>query len=345
MKKTLLIAFAATTLFSCKKSKDNEPLYEKPAFVNQTSNTTQRLTGIQFLNEKVGFIAGLAGTILKTTNGGESWEKKPIGTVRNLQSVSFSDENTGWVSGATGTIFKTVDGGNYWAAQTVPTTQTLNGIKFLDGNRGWAVGAQGLVFRTTDGGENWVKQENIDTSGMRAGTVARTLAAGANVNANTGVITAQTLNFIYAQDANNLFIIGNAGHVFKSSDAGNSWKWQNSGNVNALYGIHFPTPTVAYLCGANGTMLKTDGFGNFENATAEANTRSFRGVYFSSNTAGWAIGEHGYIFHTNDGGKYWGNEVVFESIYIFYACAFPKPDLGYFIGNNGTILKVQDIRR
>lgn len=60
---------------------------------------------IQFLNELVGFVSlenFTAGAILKTTNGGLTWERKPINDPQgnaNLEGVGFADENLGWVGG------------------------------------------------------------------------------------------------------------------------------------------------------------------------------------------------------------------------------------------------------
>ena len=48
-----------------------------------------------------------AGTILKTTNGGENWFLQGSGIANYLQSVYFTDNQTGWAVGYYGTILKT----------------------------------------------------------------------------------------------------------------------------------------------------------------------------------------------------------------------------------------------
>ena len=44
------------------------------------------------------------GTILKTTNSGETWLRQTSGTKLDLYCVTFTDINTGTVVGKSGTI-------------------------------------------------------------------------------------------------------------------------------------------------------------------------------------------------------------------------------------------------
>ena len=58
-----------------------------------------------FADVKMGWIAGRDGIVLRTTDGGETWEEQKSGTTRNLYGVSFAPSGqTGWVVGDGGTI-------------------------------------------------------------------------------------------------------------------------------------------------------------------------------------------------------------------------------------------------
>lgn len=59
----------------------------------------------------LGWAVGVAGTIIKTTDGGTSWNEQTSGTTVFLESVYFVDIQTGWVVGSNGTILKTTTGG------------------------------------------------------------------------------------------------------------------------------------------------------------------------------------------------------------------------------------------
>ncbi len=50
-------------------------------------------------------------TILRTTNGGETWTQQTVVTQYLFTGVSFTDENNGTIVGENGTIFRTTNGG------------------------------------------------------------------------------------------------------------------------------------------------------------------------------------------------------------------------------------------
>src|SRR5258708_26081639 len=60
---------------------------------------------------------GDAGTIVRTTDGGQSWTLQSSGTTRDLRGVSFVDADTGTAVGFSGTILRTTDGGQTWTLQ------------------------------------------------------------------------------------------------------------------------------------------------------------------------------------------------------------------------------------
>ena len=125
------------------------------------------LMGIQMINETIGFIAGSENTILKTTDGGETWigssERARVGETRNnLENIWFVSPTTGWVIGSFGTLLHTADGGETWEKRDPGFDNNLFGIHFLDENTGWISGQEGLILHTTDGGATWNQQKAYD---------------------------------------------------------------------------------------------------------------------------------------------------------------------------------------
>ncbi len=100
---------------------------------------------------------GTSGTILRSSDGGETWTPQTSGTNRDLLAVSFVDGNTGTAVGEGGTIVRTTDGGETWTRQTSGTTNFLRAVSFVDANTGTAVGDQGIILHTTDGGDTWTR--------------------------------------------------------------------------------------------------------------------------------------------------------------------------------------------
>ena len=77
----------------------------------QESGTNEDLYDVSSTDANTATVVGDTGTILRTTNGGETWVAQDSGTTVGLRGVSFVDANTGTVVGGEGTILRTTDGG------------------------------------------------------------------------------------------------------------------------------------------------------------------------------------------------------------------------------------------
>ncbi len=69
------------------------------------------IIGVSFVSEDIGTVVGTNGTILRTTDGGESWIAQESGTDLTLWGVSFVDINNGTAVGDLGIILRTTNGG------------------------------------------------------------------------------------------------------------------------------------------------------------------------------------------------------------------------------------------
>ena len=174
------------------------------------------LMGIQMINETTGFIAGSENTILKTTDGGESWvgssERARVGETRNnLEGLWFVSETTGWIIGSFGTLLQTTDGGTNWTKQDPGFDNNLFGIYFVDENTGWISGQEGLILHTSDGGANWTQQktESIDD-----------------------------LHDIIFVDAMVGWAVGGYNTILHTSDGGKTWAASNIPGSANLKGVH-----------------------------------------------------------------------------------------------------------
>ncbi len=90
-------------------------------------------------------MVGLGGVILRTTNGGASWQTRPSGTTADLYDVQFTSPQHGAAVGK-GKILSTADGGETWQNQPVAFSGDLYAVHFAGGTEGWAVGQQGRIF-------------------------------------------------------------------------------------------------------------------------------------------------------------------------------------------------------
>jgi photosystem II stability/assembly factor-like uncharacterized protein len=68
-------------------------------WIQQNSGTSNGLYAVHFTNAKTGYIAGEAGIILKTTDGGITWTPQSSRSIFYLNSIYFLDSITGYIAG------------------------------------------------------------------------------------------------------------------------------------------------------------------------------------------------------------------------------------------------------
>ena len=125
------------------------------------------LLAVRFVNGNTGWAVGANGTVLGTTDGGESWRRQPSGTNKGLLCVRFLDDKTGWAVGDGGVIIKTTDGGSTWEKQSSGVTDCLFSIYAADKEHVCAAGNL-RVLNSADGGTTWACR---DLGTWAAGTV------------------------------------------------------------------------------------------------------------------------------------------------------------------------------
>ncbi|HCT51293.1 MAG TPA: hypothetical protein DF712_02430 [Balneola sp.] len=105
--------------------------------------------------------SGFSGIIIKTENGGDSWEELslPDDFPGILNDVEFIDESYGWVVSSFRTIYKTADGGDTWEKQNLKeSSDAIYSIDAIDYSHAVAVTSDGAILVTKDGGANWEEQ-------------------------------------------------------------------------------------------------------------------------------------------------------------------------------------------
>ncbi|MGZ4877457.1 MAG: WD40/YVTN/BNR-like repeat-containing protein [Candidatus Angelobacter sp.] len=89
----------------------------------QNSRTDVQLRGISAVSDKVAWASGAKGTVLRTVDGGETWETLVIvgAEALDFRDIQALDQNTAFVlsigPGDQSRIYKTADGGRIWQRQ------------------------------------------------------------------------------------------------------------------------------------------------------------------------------------------------------------------------------------
>ena len=231
------------------------------------------------------YIAGDKGTILKTTDGGQTMLKKGIvGSVDPYYAVYFKNASEGWVTGkTTGKIYHTTNGGDSWSTFTIPgfaATKSYRDFFFINDTVGYALGVGGKVAKTVDGGVTW----NL---------------TGDNIN------TAHSLFCTYWKTEQNGYAGSRSGLLYITNNGGVTWSSITVGGSSNIRDIWFRTPDNGVMVKENGEIWYTNTGGNTVGswiAATEGAISQVTGVMCDHNGVYWAAG---YSNETSQMGNSW----------------------------------------
>jgi photosystem II stability/assembly factor-like uncharacterized protein len=114
------------------------------------------LTDVWFSADgRIGVAVGIAGTLLRSTDGGASWAPVSAGFTTDLYGVGGAGDVVA-VAGDGGFVAVSHDQGATFARPALPTIPApLLGVAFASPERGYVVGMRGLVLATRDGGQHF----------------------------------------------------------------------------------------------------------------------------------------------------------------------------------------------
>ncbi|HEV8491494.1 MAG TPA: oxidoreductase, partial [Candidatus Angelobacter sp.] len=132
----------------------------------QNSGVDVQLRGISAIPEKVAWASGAKGTVLRTVDGGATWQRLEIvgAEALDFRDIQAFDQNTAFVlsigPGEQSRIYKTADGGKIWQRQFTNSDPKAfyDCFAFWDSTHGIAVSdsvdGKFPLIATTDG-MNW----------------------------------------------------------------------------------------------------------------------------------------------------------------------------------------------
>jgi photosystem II stability/assembly factor-like uncharacterized protein len=139
-----------------------------PRWTVQTSGVTARLRGISAVSERVAWASGATSTVLRTTDGGTTWQKLTVTSdTLDFRDIDALDAQTAYAlsigNGPASRIYKTTDAGATWTMQFKSDDQNvfLDAMSFWDANNGIVFGdsveGQLYILLTDNGGRTWTR--------------------------------------------------------------------------------------------------------------------------------------------------------------------------------------------
>jgi len=249
-----------------------------------------------------------------------------------LHAVFFLDQNRGWAVGSKGALLQTHDGGNTWSAHPSPTDDVVRDIFFIDDQNGWIVcevnayqlktveEPRAYLMKTIDGGERWkrieIKGFNIDSILVRA---------------------------VFSRK-NRGWTFGEAGQIYSTRDAGETWVPLRSPTRHLLLGGIFVDDDRGWLVGAGATIIQTSDGGDtwYQSPLPQVEqTVRFNATSFVDNRRGWAVGSGGNVYRTANGGRTWERQASTVDVDLFDV-KFVNEREGWAVGAEGTIIHTVD---
>ncbi|MBN4081035.1 hypothetical protein JYT44_01585 [Caldithrix abyssi] len=303
--------------------------------------------GLNVVNKKVVWVSGTSGTVLRTVNGGKTWEDVSIPDLKNtdFRDIHGFDSRSAIAMGiaSPARFFKTIDGGKTWRQIYLNNRKGVffDGMAFWDNKRGMAfsdpVDGHHLIIRTEDGGESWqeVPSANIpEKLDLEFGFAA----------SGTGIP-------LINRDLVWIGMGGEKSRVFRSENGGKDWSVFETpvihgGQTTGIYSLTFKNRRVGIAVGgdyknleAKNTMAYTmDGGKTW--SLPETQTHQYREcVTHFKGKIFFAVGPTG-IDMTTDNGKNW--TFINADIKDLSAIDFAKgSNVGFSVGKRGQIFKIK----
>jgi photosystem II stability/assembly factor-like uncharacterized protein len=215
-------------------------------------------------------------TILKTTNGGDSWEIKKNEQGKTLNSVYFYNQSDGLAVGIQGIVYKTINNGDTWEQVHIngtAGTRNYRSVFFINNQIGFIAGGEDVndtiqtLLKTTDGGSTW--EIVFDRHGNQLNAIMF-------VNENAG------------------YAAGNNGTLLQTNDGGTTWEEvilpQNDYSRHLL-SIHFMNLDYGYVTGTGGVCYR---YYNAQGHTPTAITNTASDFHSGNITLNGSVNANGY---------------------------------------------------
>ncbi len=342
-------------------------------WINPTTNI-HNIHGIKFYDNSNGVVYGEKGKILRTTNGGLSWQPINIVNEHDVVDALFFPDGSGFVQTfidyswiVNSYLFRTIDEGRSWELLGFPEAGRVLGFGLNNPQNIWVsyvLGSGDLIsgfclYHSTDGGMNWTKiQDDLiswprtilviddNTVIIECFNVRRSWNRYLIKTTNGGLTWAEKYS-IYGSDINKLIQIddekvlgvGFSGRVLISTDKGETWN-DISINTNAYLRDVVYNQSNIYVLADSSYIFKSSDMGrSWENIFHDNFKVSSMAI--KPNGEFWISGEQRKLYKSTNEGLSWSltNSFLQDNLNSVY---FSDRKNGIIVGEKGTMLSTNN---
>jgi photosystem II stability/assembly factor-like uncharacterized protein len=336
------------------------PSYEPPAPNNNAPPASSpepsppvrfsALVDIAFASGR-GWAVGRAGTVLQSTDGGDTWSQTASGIRVDLFSIAVVD------GGAM--LCAVSDDGEIWRRETANARWSTSAFAgkdpaFIATRRNgevWLSAGDGLysstdcqrwelrLARDETGGEFRELEFSRDgQSGWVAAdkTVFRTTDSGATWRPSQPL--EGSLALVHFADQNRGWVSSENGHLYASNDGGASWTGSAS-STTSFMSVVAVGDTVFGASESHGLLVSRDAGRTW----TPHSSPQVRDIFFLPDAQrGWAVGEHGLVLATSDGGRSWSSRSSGITSTLHDVQFLDEGRRGWAVGDQGVVLMTTD---
>jgi len=324
------------------------------------NNNINDFEALYFYNSQVGYALG--SNILKTTDGGATWDPINKPTRMGISSVSPDSNGDLWAVGGASTVLRIGNQGtsvtlfNMMIVQGNTVDMDLSSVYFTSKDTGW-LGGVGAILHTVDNGVSWAFislpqywivnfqfiSRDVGWALDANGTVLKTVDGGAQWDTTTA--SSNNLSGMCFSDSSNGWVVGNNMTIARTTDGGATWisEYQKNGYLRSVYSLNNDTAWAVgyatYFVGL-GTLTRnkgaaihtTDAGQHWQLDTALPGTDE-RCVKFVNRDTGWIFGDR--IFKTTNRGLTWLEQSIPQSENVSYlsSASFLDANKGWAVGS------------
>ncbi|MGD1937394.1 MAG: photosynthesis system II assembly factor Ycf48 [Cyanophyceae cyanobacterium] len=286
--------------------------------------TDNSILDITFSDDgETGWMVGKDSTILKSNDGGDTWETLglDLGDLSyNLFSVDFYGEE-GWIVGKPSLMLHTTDNGEHWSE--IPLSAKLPGdplsVVAAGPDRAEMATDIGAIYRTRDGGRNWK----------------------AAVEGAVGVV--RSLNR-YSPNGSYVSVSAKGNYYSTWSPGQQTWQPINRNSSRRLESMGFTPQGQLWMIERGGQLQFADKENEgewLEPITPEYEASwGFLDLTYRTEDELWLSGGSGNLLVSFDGGETWEKDRDVEAVPSnLYQVRFFSPEKGFILGQDGIVLR------
>ncbi|MDP9956303.1 hypothetical protein J2X97_001940 [Epilithonimonas hungarica] len=297
--------------------------------LNVGNTAATNFTDVYAITSDIVIVVGTNGTIIKTTDGGVTWQQKNSGTTQNLGKIQFPKSDIGYVVEGGGKLLKTIDGGETWLSIPI-TVENINSVYSLscvnenliflscvDSN------SKTVLLKSSNGGGSW---ETVNGNDEQA-----------------KFYDIQFFNEEIGYATSNYIPYTNLNKILKTQDGGKNWfeiiepYYSPFNFINKDIGFYYTNGFYKTTDGGNNFEIL--GYGSIHNVTSifAINENTVWGIFDEQTMCG--CGQRGLVRMTYSSENGYKEYLQIMSAYIS-SIYFSNVKVGYAVGMEDSKAKV-----